>query len=245
MRSSRRVPDNYTGPDAAKIRMMFASIAARYDRANTILSAGVHHRWRRRAVSRANAKKGDEVLDCATGTGDLAIAFRRAVGATGRVVGTDFSPEMLELARAKAPDIAFGPADVMALPYADSTFDIVSIAFGIRNVAEPRRAIAEMGRVARPGGRVVVLEFGQPRSRAFAALYNFYRRRILPHVGAAITGQRSAYDYLETSAARFPSGDDFVNLMRDSAPFVEVMSEPLTLGIAWLYVGVTGASTRR
>jgi demethylmenaquinone methyltransferase/2-methoxy-6-polyprenyl-1,4-benzoquinol methylase len=208
-------------PDPAKIRAMFASIAARYDRANTILSAGVHHRWRRRAVSRANAKEGDEVLDCATGTGDLAIAFRRAVGATGRVVGTDFSPEMLELARAKAPDIAFGPADVMALPYADSMFDIVSIAFGIRNVAEPRRAIAEMARVARPG------------------------RRVLPHVGAAITGQRSAYDYLESSAARFPSGDDFVALMRESAPFTEVTSEPLTLGIAWLYVGVTDASTRR
>ena len=96
-----------------------------------------------------------------------------------------------------------------------------------------------MARVARPGGRVVVLEFGQPHSPAFAALYNFYRRRILPHVGAAITGQRSAYDYLESSAARFPSGDDFVTLMRDSAPFAEVLSEPLTLGIAWLYVGIT------
>jgi demethylmenaquinone methyltransferase/2-methoxy-6-polyprenyl-1,4-benzoquinol methylase len=133
----------------------------------------------------------------------------------------------------------------MSLPYADSTFDIVSIAFGIRNVAEPRRAVAEMARVVRPGGRVVVLEFGQPRSGVFAALYNLYRRRILPHVGAAITGQRSAYEYLEASAARFPSGDDFVALMRESAPFAEVMSEPLTLGIAWLYVGVTDASTRR
>src|ERR1700686_1392999 len=101
------------GPDPAKIRTMFASIASRYDRANTILSAGVHHRWRRRVASRANAKEGDEVLDCATGTGDLAIAFRGSVGATGRVVGTDFSPEMLELARTKATDIAFGPADVM------------------------------------------------------------------------------------------------------------------------------------
>ncbi len=224
---------------------MFASIARRYDRANTILSAGVHHRWRREAVIRSGAKPGDEVLDCATGTGDLAIAFRRAVGSAGRVVGTDFSPEMLELARAKAPDIAFGPADVMSLPYADSTFDIVSIAFGIRNVAEPRRAIAEMARVARPGGRVVVLEFGQPRSRAFAALYNSYRRWILPRVGGAITGQRSAYDYLERSAARFPSGEDFARLMRESAAFADVMCEPLTLGIAWLYVGITAANTRR
>jgi demethylmenaquinone methyltransferase / 2-methoxy-6-polyprenyl-1,4-benzoquinol methylase len=224
---------------------MFASIANRYDRANTILSGGVHHRWRRQAVIRSGAKEGDEVLDCATGTGDLAIAFRRAVGATGRVVGTDFSPEMLELARAKAPDIAFGPADVMSLPYADATFDIVSIAFGVRNVAEPPRAIAEMARVARKGGRVVVLEFGQPPSRAFAAVYNFYRRRILPRVGGALTGQRSAYDYLESSAARFPSGDDFVTLMRESAPFADVACEPLTFGIAWFYVAVTAASTRR
>jgi demethylmenaquinone methyltransferase/2-methoxy-6-polyprenyl-1,4-benzoquinol methylase len=224
---------------------MFASIAGRYDRANTILSGGIHHRWRRRAVRRSGVQSGDAVLDCATGTGDLAIAFRRAVGPTGRVVGTDFSPEMLELARAKAPDIAFGPADVMSLPYADGMFDIASIAFGIRNVAQPRRAIAEMARVVRPGGRVVVLEFGQPRSRLFRSLYDLYRKRILPILGGAVTGQRAAYEYLESSAARFPSGADFVALMRESAAFADIFYEPLTLGIAWLYVGVTAANTRR
>jgi demethylmenaquinone methyltransferase/2-methoxy-6-polyprenyl-1,4-benzoquinol methylase len=224
---------------------MFASIAHRYDRANTILSAGIHHRWRRRAVRRSGVQSGDAVLDCATGTGDLAIAFRRAVGETGRVVGTDFSPEMLELARTKAPDIAFGPADVTSLPYADAMFDIASIAFGIRNVAEPRRAIAEMARVVRPGGRVMVLEFGQPRSRLFGALYDLYRKRILPILGGAVTGQRAAYEYLESSAARFPSGPDFVALMRESAPFADILCEPLTLGIAWLYVGVTAANTGR
>jgi len=224
---------------------MFASISRRYDRANTILSAGIHHRWRRRAVRRSGVQPGDAVLDCATGTGDLAIAFRRAVGETGRVVGTDFSPEMLELARTKAPDIAFGPADVTSLPYADAMFDIASIAFGIRNVAEPRRAIAEMARVVRPGGRVVVLEFGQPRSRLFGALYDLYRKRILPILGGAVTGQRAAYEYLESSAARFPSGPDFVALMRHSASFADILCEPLTLGIAWLYVGVTAANTGR
>jgi len=224
---------------------MFASIARRYDRANTILSAGIHHRWRRRAVRRSGVQSGDAVLDCATGTGDLAIAFRRAVGETGRVVGTDFSPEMLELARTKAPDIAFGPADVTSLPYADAMFDIASIAFGIRNVAEPRRAIAEMARVVRPGGRVVVLEFGQPRSRLFGALYDLYRKRILPILGGAVTGQRAAYEYLESSAARFPSGPDFVALMRESASFADILFEPLSLGIAWLYVGVTAANTGR
>src|SRR5438105_12328021 len=123
----------YSGPDASRIRAMFSAIAQRYDRANTILSVGIHHRWRRRAVERSGVKRGDRVLDCATGTGDLAIAFRRA-GAS--VVGTDFVDAMLEIARRKAPDIEFRAADVMALPFDDDTFDIASIAFGIRNVAD-------------------------------------------------------------------------------------------------------------
>src|SRR5205814_1524935 len=130
-----------TNPDPDRIRTMFASIATRYDRANTVMSAGVHHWWRRRAVRRAAVRRGDAVLDCATGTGDLAIAFQRAVGPEGRVVGTDFTPEMIALARAKAPHITFEAADVMALPYDDDSFDVAAIAFGIRNVSDPERGI--------------------------------------------------------------------------------------------------------
>src|SRR5437762_3900218 len=136
-----------TGPDPHRIRTMFGSIAGRYDRANTILSGGVHHRWRRATVRWSGAKHGDSVLDCATGTGDLAIAFKRVVGDEGRVVGTDFTPEMIELARAKAPNVEFDIADVTHLPFDDASFDVSSISFGIRNVADPSAAIGELARV--------------------------------------------------------------------------------------------------
>jgi demethylmenaquinone methyltransferase/2-methoxy-6-polyprenyl-1,4-benzoquinol methylase len=229
---------NYTGPDPHKIRSMFASISARYDRTNTVLSGGIHHLWRKRAVRAANVKPGDSVLDCASGTGDLAIAFKTAVGASGRVVGTDFVPEMLDVARTKTRDIEFETADVMQLPYPDATFDVSSISFGIRNVNDPRRGIAELARVVKPGGRVIVLEFGQPRNRAFSALYAFYNRHILPRIGGLLTGDRAAYTYLQTSAGRFPSGEEFVQLMRESARFTSVECVPVTFGIAWLYSGV-------
>lgn len=230
---------NHSGPDPTRIRGMFASISTRYDRANTILSGGVHHLWRRRAVKAAGVKPGDRVLDCATGTGDLAIAFHKA-GA--RVIGTDFVPEMLDLARAKtltkAIAVEFEVADVTRLPYADATFDAASISFGIRNVNEPKKGIAEMARVVKPGGRVIVLEFGQPRNRLFGALYDVYTRRVLPIIGGLLTGKRDAYEYLQKSAGRFPCGDDFVRLMRESADFASIDYVPLTFGIAYLYRGI-------
>jgi demethylmenaquinone methyltransferase/2-methoxy-6-polyprenyl-1,4-benzoquinol methylase len=231
---------NYTGPDPHRIREMFASISTRYDRANTVLSAGVHHLWRRRAVRYSGAKKGDRVLDCATGTGDLAIAFKRAVGAEGVVTGTDFVPEMLVLARAKSREIEFEVADVTRLPYDDASFDIASISFGIRNVDDPRKAVSELARVVRPGGRVLALEFGQPRGRTFRALYAAYRRFVMPRVGGIVTGEREAYEYLESSAGRFPCGEDFAQLMRESAGFSKVEYVGLTGGIAYLYRGVVG-----
>lgn len=229
---------NYTGPDPQRIREMFASISTRYDRANTVMSAGVHHLWRRRAVRWSGAKEGDRVLDCATGTGDLAIAFKRAVGAEGRVVGTDFVPEMLVLARAKSRDVEFEVADVTNLPYDDDSFDVASISFGIRNVDDPRRAVAELARVVRPGGRVIVLEFGQPQNVWFSSLYDLYRRNVMPRVGGLVTGEKDAYEYLKSSAGRFPCGEELVALMKESAPFASVDYLPLTFGIAYLYRGI-------
>ena len=225
----------HAGPDPQRIRSMFASISGRYDRANQVLSAGVHHRWRRRAVRWSGAGAGDAVLDCATGTGDLAIAFRKS-GA--RVVATDFVPEMLAIARTKAPDIEFRLADVTALPYDDASFDVASIAFGIRNVDDPAKGLAEMARVVRPGGRVMVLELGSPENPMFRALYDTYRRHALPRVGGALTGQRGAYEYLEASSADFPCGEAFVQLMRSSGKFAEIEFRALTFGIAYLYRGV-------
>jgi demethylmenaquinone methyltransferase/2-methoxy-6-polyprenyl-1,4-benzoquinol methylase len=229
--------DEYSGPDPTRIKSMFGTIAGRYDRANTVMSAGVHHLWRRAAVRWSGAKEGDAVLDCATGTGDLAIAFKHAVG-SGRVVGTDFTPEMIELARHKSRDITFEVADVTALPFDDDSFDIASISFGIRNVGDPAKGIAEMARVVRPGGRVIVLEFGQPSIRVVGSLYQTYRRHFLPRLGGAVTGERGAYEYLESSAARFPCGDDFVALMRNAAMFSSIDFRQLTFGIAYLYRGV-------
>jgi demethylmenaquinone methyltransferase/2-methoxy-6-polyprenyl-1,4-benzoquinol methylase len=233
------VSEDYRGPDPGAIRTMFGAIASRYDRANDVLSGGIHRRWRRRAVKRSEARPGQDVLDCATGTGDLAIAFRRALGPGGRVVGTDFVPQMIELAREKGRDldIAFDVADVMALPFDDASFDIASIAFGIRNVSDPRLAIRELARVLRPGGRVIILEFGQPPNRAFRALYDFYSARVLPRLGGLVTGDRAAYEYLERSASRFPCGEEFAQMMRESGGFASVDYEALTFGIAYLYRG--------
>jgi len=238
MRSSRALMTNaYQGPDPKKIRDMFRDISPGYDRANTVLSGGIHHLWRSRAVRVSGAKNGDAILDCATGTGDLAIAFKKKVG-DGRVVGTDFVPEMIELAKKKSASIEFQVADVTNLPFETNTFDVASISFGIRNVGDPRKGIAELARVVKPGGRVIILEFGQPRSRMFGAFYDFYRKHILPRLGGVLTGNRDAYDYLESSTARFPSGEDFAAMMRESASFSAVTYQPLTFGIAWLYRGV-------
>jgi demethylmenaquinone methyltransferase/2-methoxy-6-polyprenyl-1,4-benzoquinol methylase len=223
---------------------MFAAIAGTYDRANQVLSLGLHHRWRRAAVVESGAKPGDRVLDCATGTGDLAIAFRRAVGATGEVVGTDYCEEMLALAPAKAAraglSIRFEPADVLRLPYPDASFDIASIAFGIRNVADPALGLREMARVVKSGGRVVVLEFGQPGGALFGPLYRFYSHRVLPRLGGWVSGDRSAYEYLDRTSSRFPAGQAFADLLRGTGPFRSVRLRPLTGGVAYAYVGEVG-----
>ena len=225
---------------SAEVREMFASIAPRYDAANEVLSLGVHRSWRRAAVRLARASAGDRVLDCATGTGDLALEFKRAVGRSGSVVGTDFCPEMLAAAPAKAAragvEVRFEVADALALPFGDASFDVASIAFGIRNVDDPVRCLSEMSRVVRPGGRVVVLEFGQPRG-AFGAAFRLYSRVVMPAVGGLLTGNRAAYEYLPRTAAAFPAGDRFLGLMDRVGTFAERSAHPLWAGTAYVYVG--------
>lgn len=222
------------------VRAMFSSIAPNYDRTNTALSLGVHHLWRTITVRESGAKPGDAVLDCATGTGDLAIAFKKTVR-SGRVVGTDFCADMLSFAPGKANamglDIAFEVADAMDLPYADATFDIASISFGIRNVDDPSRCLAEMARVVRPGGRVVVLEFGQPKG-IMGLSYRWYSRHVIPVVGKMLTGNREAYAYLPETAAAFPCREAFLDLMRGTNRYASVRYRALTGGIAFVYVGI-------
>lgn len=233
-----------TGPQADRIQSMFNEIAGRYDLANTILSGGIHHLWRRATVRWSGVKPGNRVLDCATGTGDLAIRFKKTVG-SGRVVGTDFSREMLVPAPLKAKkaglDIEFSQADVTALPFADGEFDASSISFGIRNVQDPLKGLSELARVVRPGGVVMVLEFGQPRIPGIQQAYDFYSKRVLPKIGGLITGRPQAYEYLQNSSAKFPCGDEFVNLMRATGRFASCEYRPLTLGIAYMYKGVVKA----
>ena len=225
---------------SVEVRRMFASIAPRYDAANEVLSLGVHKGWRRKAVQLSRAAPGQSVLDCATGTGDLALEFKRTVG-EGDVIGTDFCAEMLESAPAKAARaglrVEFAVADALALPYVDDRFDVASIAFGIRNVDDPVKCLREMARVVKRGGRVVVLEFGQPRG-AFGALFRAYSRGVMPVVGGLLTGNRAAYQYLPRTAAQFPAGEKFVEMMRAARCFTAVEAHPLTFGTAWVYVGV-------
>lgn len=231
-----------TGPQADRIQNMFNEIASRYDLANTILSGGIHHLWRRATVRWSGVKRGDSVLDCATGTGDLAIRFKKTVGLGGRVVGTDFSREMLVPAPAKAAKaglkIEFSQADVTQLPFADAEFDASSISFGIRNVQNPLKGLSELARVVRPGGVVMILEFGQPTIPGIQQVYDFYSKRILPKIGGLITGRPQAYEYLQNSSAQFPCRDEFLTLMRETGKFASCEYRPLTLGIAYMYKGI-------
>lgn len=225
---------------STEVREMFSSIATKYDVTNEVLSFGIHRLWRRKAVRLSTAKEGDRVLDCASGTGDLALAFKRKVGASGRVVGTDFCPEMLESAPAKAEkaglQVDFQVADAMDLPFAADSFDVASISFGIRNVDDPVKCLKEMARVVRPGGHVVVLEFGQPTG-AFGALFRFYSKTVMPTIGGLLTGNRAAYQYLPKTSAAFPAGDKFLELMDQSGAYAAKSAHPLTFGTAYVYVG--------
>lgn len=224
-----------------KVRSMFADIAGDYDRVNTVLSFGVHHAWRSKTIAESKAKTGDRVLDCATGTGDLAIEFKKIVGKEGYVLGTDFCAPMIEPAPAKAAkkglEIDFEVADAMNLPYEDDSFDIASISFGIRNVDEPITALKEMARVVKPGGRVVVLEFGQPKG-LLKFPYEMYSQHIMPAVGGLLSGNREAYTYLPRTSATFPAGKNFLKLMEQSESFSDYYDVKLTGGIAYVYVGL-------
>lgn len=226
------------GKDARIIRDMFALVARKYDQANSVLSLGIHHLWRNRVVRAVNLQPGERALDCATGTGDLAVKLKASCK-QAQVIGTDFCDEMLQRAPQKARDyrvnVQFLIADVMQLPFPDGSFDAVTISFGIRNVADPRRAIQEMARVLKPNGRLIILEFGQPDIPIISDLYRFYSEKILPYIGGLVTGQRQAYKYLQTSSKEFPCGNDFLQLIDESFPFQKTSYETLSGGIAYMY----------
>lgn len=189
---------------------MFDRIAGVYDAMNTVMTAGLHHRWRERAGDLAGLRAGQRALDVATGTGDLALALARRVGAKGEVVGCDFSERMLEFARdkaASAPTPAptrFEVANALALPYPDGAFDAATVGFGARNFADLEQAIAEMARVVRIGGRVVVLEITRPQRPPLSSFFRLWFDRLVPLLGR-LAGDADAYSYLPSSVRRFPS----------------------------------------
>lgn len=229
--------------EALAIRNMFGAISRRYDLANTLLSLGIHHWWRSRLVGFAKITKGQKILDCATGTGDLAFALARAVGSSGSVVATDFCREMVELAKEKnekrfnhlSAPILFQTADVLNLPYPDGVFDVTTIAFGIRNVEDVAKALTEMSRVTKKGGQILILEFGQVNFPLFRLIYNLYARWILPWFGGLITGRPEAYRYLNQSSNEFPSGSEFEKILQRIEGFSEISFQSLSGGIAYLY----------
>jgi demethylmenaquinone methyltransferase / 2-methoxy-6-polyprenyl-1,4-benzoquinol methylase len=186
-----------------QVRAMFDRIAGFYDVMNSVMTAGLHHRWRARAADLAGVGPGDSALDVACGTGDLAIELARRVGPGGEVVGSDFSEEMLGRARAKAPELTWEWGNALELPYDSDRFDAATVGFGARNFSDLDRGLSEMARVVKPGGRVVVLEITTPHRPPLSIFYSVWFDRVVPLIGR-LTGEDEAYTYLPSSVKRFP-----------------------------------------
>jgi demethylmenaquinone methyltransferase/2-methoxy-6-polyprenyl-1,4-benzoquinol methylase len=245
-------PDSRRGTlEETQVRAMFDRIAGLYDRMNTVMTAGLHHQWRRRAADLAALRPGDRALDVATGTGDLAFELAGRVAPGGEVVGSDFSERMLELARAKAAararllatapgpsapvPVRFEPGNALSLPYGDREFAAATVGFGARNFADLERGIREMARVVRPGGRVVVLEITTPARPPLSTFFHLWFDRIVPTLGR-LAGDAAAYSYLPNSVRRFPGPEELAALMH-SCGLARVRYVLTAGGIIALHVG--------
>ena len=225
------------------VRSMFGRVAHRYDLANHLLSANVDRYWRSHTVEKVTdilKRPGSRVLDLACGTGDLLIALERTAGRT--LIGSDFCHPMLTAAQTKLRRDRLGSAlvesDALAMPFPDASLDLITIAFGYRNLANYAAGLMEMRRVLRRGGALAILEFTQPPNKSFAALYNWYSRNVLPLIGGVISGAPEAYRYLPESVRKFPDAPELALMMTDAGFAVEW--EYLTFGIAALHVGRLG-----
>lgn len=250
-----------TDPDVAKagpevdksghrVRSMFASIAGKYDLLNHLLSLNVDRMWRSFAVRTVPPEPGVPVLDCCTGTADLALAYDKAAGGKSPVIGSDFCREMLLIGNQKARKlgaqgrVTLIEGDTQRLPFPTGEFGVVTVAFGLRNVSDTARGLDEMIRVARPGGKVAILEFSRPRGPVLGRMYLTFFKHILPKVGQAVSPNRyDAYRYLPESVMQFPDGREMLDLMT-SRGLVDAVQHPLTFGIATLYVGTKPGAPR-
>jgi demethylmenaquinone methyltransferase/2-methoxy-6-polyprenyl-1,4-benzoquinol methylase len=230
-----------------RVKRLFASIANRYDLMNHVLSLNIDRYWRRRTVHLLPPLGNGPILDVCTGTGDLALAYCKVTSGRVPVMGTDFCPEMLARARAKSARMPAGDAvtwmeaDTQVLPFNDNHFQLVVVAFGIRNVQDTEKGLREMVRVCRPGGRLGILEFSSPTLPVIRPLYQWYFRRMLPVIGQCLArNDQLAYDYLPSSVNEFPQGEEFADWLR-RLDLTDVRSFPFTLGICTLYVGTKPA----
>jgi demethylmenaquinone methyltransferase / 2-methoxy-6-polyprenyl-1,4-benzoquinol methylase len=214
---------------------MFGSIARRYDLANHILSCGADFYWRNRAAQLVARWRPKAVVDLATGTGDLALAIQQKIP-EARIIGVDFLPEMLEIATRKGLHQTI-VADAMKLPFADSSFDCVTIAFGLRNMKDSAAALREMARILSRGGHLLILEFSLPHLPILRPVYRVYLHRFLPILGSLLTRQKEAYAYLGDSIEKFSSGEAMVRLVKGNG-FCNATAQPLSGGIATIYTAV-------
>jgi demethylmenaquinone methyltransferase / 2-methoxy-6-polyprenyl-1,4-benzoquinol methylase len=222
--------------EEGQVRAMFDRIARVYDPLNSLMTAGLHHRWRERAADLAAVGPGDSALDVASGTGDLAIELARRVGPSGTVVGSDFSEGMLDLARAKSSVVRWEWANALELPYPDDAFDASTVGFGARNFADLDRGLAEMARVVRPGGKVVVLEITVPQKPPLSTFFSLWFDRVVPLLGR-IAGDPDAYSYLPSSVKRFPDPHTLAGRMVAPAGLTDVRWILTAGGIIALHVG--------
>jgi demethylmenaquinone methyltransferase / 2-methoxy-6-polyprenyl-1,4-benzoquinol methylase len=237
-------PSRDSAQFAEQVNRMFDRVAQRYDLLNTLMSAGLHHRWRERAADRAELRAGEAALDVCCGTGDLTIELAERAAPGGRVVGCDFSEPMLDLAREKAEargveGVRFEWADALNLPYDAGRFDAVTVGFGVRNFADRERGIREMARVLRPGGRLVILEFTRPRRFPFSTFYSVWFDRIAPLLGR-MSADPEAYAYLAESVRSFPGPDGLAEMMDRSAGLERIRYAILAGGIVTIHTGIPG-----
>jgi demethylmenaquinone methyltransferase/2-methoxy-6-polyprenyl-1,4-benzoquinol methylase len=236
------INDNRQSPDfAGQVNRMFDRVAGRYDALNSVMTAGLHHRWRERAAAKAELGPGDAALDICCGTGDLALELAKRVAPGGHVVGCDFSEPMLDLAREKAAEraaagVRFEWADALELPYDGERFDAVTVGFGVRNLADLDRGLREMARVLKPGGRAVILEITTPTRPPLSLFYSLWFDRIVPLLGA-LSSNPEAYSYLPESVRSFPSPRGLAEKM-DDAGFKAVRYTVLAGGIIAIHSGV-------
>lgn len=219
-------------PEAQAIKSMFNNISGSYDLINDVLSFGIHRLWKKELVKKMTSNNPESILDCATGTGDIAIMMKNKVP-NSHITGTDFSENMLKEAIKKTNAITWEVQDVMNLPYADKSFDNSSISYGIRNVENYEKAIQELARVSKK--RICILEFGQPQNIIFKTIYFTIMKYIIPFIGK-IFNKQSAYKYLVDSSMNFPCADDFCEVIKKNSQFTNVTYMPMFGGVTYLYV---------